>query len=196
MNYLPFYFIVFWVFMSCNNSSSEENIQENKMIDTIVFASKDFALPVLNPNAQEIVGNWPIFQEFKSEALGLKKLHLADLKSKTERLLTQVDSLSKNIPDTLFSNAIQSRISIVKTRINLLNQEVNKGRTNPEEIEKNLTETQKAIVTFLVHINEKVLKDKIDFQRKDDEEKELEKQRKSRDSIFELELKDQKKQWP
>ncbi|MCB0457773.1 MAG: hypothetical protein KDC91_08520 [Flavobacteriaceae bacterium] len=196
MNYLSFYFIVFFFFLSCNNSSSEENLQENKAVDTIVFASKDFTLPALNPNALEIVGNWPIFQEFKAEALGLKNLPLADLKSKTERLLTQVDSLSKNIPDTLFSNTIQSRISIVKTRINLLKQEINKGKTNPEEIEKNLEETQKSIATFLVHINEKVLKDKIDFQRKDDEEKELEKQRKTRDSVFELELKDQKKQSP
>jgi hypothetical protein len=43
----------------------------------------------------------------------------------------------------------------------------------------------------VLQINEKVEKDQIDIQRKDDEAKELKKQRKARDSIFQLELQDQ-----
>lgn len=174
----------------------EETLQQDAKTDSLMFSTQGFTLPILNPQAGKLVENWPIFQEFKAEASGLKNLSLENLKSKTERLLIQVDSLSKNIPDTLFSNAIQSRVAIVKTRIHLLKQESKRGRIRPEEIEKNIEETQKAIAAFLVHINEKVLKDNIDFQRKDDEEKELEKLRKTRDSIFDLELKDQKNKFP
>ena len=191
MKYLPFIYLLFFVFLSCGDTSVEENQLQDVKTDTLLFAEKGFTLPALSPQASKLVENWPIFQEFKAEASGFKNLQLENLKSKTERLLVQVDSLSKNIPDTLFSNAIQSRVTIVKTRVHLLKQEASRGRIRPEEIENNLLETQKAITAFIIQINEKVLKDKIDFQRKDDEEKELEKLKKTRDSIFNLELKDQ-----
>lgn len=192
MNHLLFFFIGLFFFFSCGNASSEDTLSQEKKVDTLRYGGSHFKLPVLHPKANEWVQNWPIFQEFKAEMTTLKKLTLEELKVKSERLLTQTDSLSKNIPDTLFSNAIFSRLTIVKTRVSLLKQEVNKGTIRPQEIEKNLTETQNAVSNFMIQINEKVLKDKIDFQRKDDEEKELEKLQKSRDSIFKLELEDQK----
>ena len=193
MKQLLFFCLLPWVLLSCDDISSEESIKQDVASDSLIFASKDFTLPTLNSQASKIVENWPIFQEFKTEALGLKNLPLENLKSKTERLILQVDSISKNIPDTLRSNTIQSRVAIVKTRVNLLKQEINRGRIRPLEIEKNLEETKIAITTFILQLNEKVVKDKIDFQRKDNEEKELEKQRKTRDSIFEQERKDQNK---
>ncbi|MEZ4857246.1 MAG: hypothetical protein R2781_00375 [Flavobacteriaceae bacterium] len=196
MKHLPLFFLFFTALLSCGKSSSKETLSQDILKDTMRYGAKNFSLPVITPKANEIIENWPIFQEFKAEITSLKELTLEELKNKSERLLVQTDSISKHIPDTLFSNAIFSRVSIVKTRVNLLKQEVNKGTIRPQEIEKNLTETQNAVTNFIIQINEKVLKDKIDFQRKDDEEKELEKQRKAKDSIFKLELNDQKKQLP
>ena len=191
MNYLPFFTLLFLVFLSCGDATSEENISQEVVVDTSVYGKTHFEVPKLIPQANALVDNWPIFQDFRGEALTLKNIKLEDLKIKSEKLLAHTDSLSKNIPDTLYSNAIQSRLTIVKTRIHLLKQEVNRGKTRPEEIENNLVEAQKAIETFVIQINEKVLKDKIDFQRKEGEQKELEKQKKARDSIFKLELEDQ-----
>ncbi|MEZ4794650.1 MAG: hypothetical protein R2773_04090 [Flavobacteriaceae bacterium] len=101
------------------------------------------------------------------------------------------DSLAKHIPDTLFSNAIQSRLTIVRTQIHLLQQEVNKGNPNTENIERSLNNTLKSVNNFIQQINEKIQKDQIDLQRRDNEKKELEKQKKAMDSIYQLELQDQ-----
>ncbi len=191
MKYLLFLLLLFLVLLSCGDASSEENIPQEVVADTTVYGTTGFVVPKLIPQANTLVDNWPIFQDFRGEALTLKNILLEDLKIKSEKLLSHTDSLSKTIPDTLYSNAIHSRLTIVKTRLSLLKQEVNRGKVRPEEIENNLIEAQKAIETFIIQINEKVLKDKIDFQRKDDEKKELEKQNRARDSIFQLELEDQ-----
>lgn len=191
MKYLLFLLLLFLVLLSCGDASSEENIPQEVVADTTVYGTTGFVVPKLIPQANTLVDNWPIFQDFRGEALTLKNILLEDLKIKSEKLLSHTDSLSKTIPDTLYSNAIHSRLTIVKTRLSLLKQEVNRGKVRPEEIETNLIEAQKAIETFIIQINEKVLKDKIDFQRKDDEKKELEKQNRARDSIFQLELEDQ-----
>lgn len=190
MNYLPLFILLFVVFLSCGDTTSEENIPQKIVVDTTVYGITKYVVPKLIPQANALVDNWPVFQDFRNEAQSLTNIKREDLKIKSEKLLAHTDSLSKNIPDTLFSNAIQSRLTIVKTRISLLQQEVNRGRTRPEEIENNLIEAQKAIETFIIQINEKVLKDKIDFQRKDDEKKELEKEKRAKDSIFKLELED------
>ena len=191
MKKLPLLLLVFLMTLSCGDTNVAENTSQEISEDTTVYGVKNFKFPPLNSQASQLIDNWSIFREFNTEATSLKNIRLEPLKIKAERLLAHTDSLSKNIPDTLFSNAINSRITIVKTRVNLLKQEANRGKTRPQEIEKQLEETQKAIATFIIQINEKVLKDKIDFQRKDDEKKELEKQKRARDSIFQLELEDQ-----
>ncbi|MEZ4875256.1 MAG: hypothetical protein R2793_07380 [Flavobacteriaceae bacterium] len=192
MKYLAFLFLIFFGLVSCGEASTDAEQSQGIEIDTTTYGTSNIALPPLHPQALKWVENWPVFEDFRREAISFKNIPLQELKNKSDRLLTFTDSLSKHIPDTLFSNAIQSRLTIVKTRVNLLKQEANKDRTQPERIEKNLEECQLAIKNLIVQINEKVLKDKIDLQQKEEEEMELKKQQKVRDSIFQLELQDQK----
>ena len=49
-----------------------------------------------------------------------------------------------------------------------------------------------AVKNLIVQLNEKFQKDKIDFTRKEDEENELKKQQRYKDSITNLELQDKK----
>ena len=49
-----------------------------------------------------------------------------------------------------------------------------------------------AVNNLIVQLNEKFQKDNIDFQRKEDEENELKKQQRYKDSIVNLELQDKK----
>lgn len=184
--------IVCYLFFACKSKDADSEVI-NTIEDTTVYTLKNLKLPTLSPTAKTVLDNWPIFLEFEKEMASLQPNTLSGLKTKIEKLLVQTDSIGKNIPDTLKANAIFSRLTIVKTRIGLLKQEVARGKTRPEIIQENLIETNKAVNNLIVQINEKFDKDKIDIERKDNEEKELEKQKKARDSIFKLELKDQNK---
>ena len=55
-----------------------------------------------------------------------------------------------------------------------------------------MEELNLAVKNLIVQLNEKFQKDNIDFQRKEDEENELKKQQRYKDSIMNLELQDKK----
>ena len=116
---------------------------------------------------------------------------LENLRVKTEKLLRHTDSLSKKIPDTLYTNAIYSRLVIAKTRVELLKQEINRDIIDSERVEMNIDEANDAIKNLIIQLNEKFQKDGIDLQRIDNEKKELEKQKKFLDSVYQVELKGQ-----
>ena len=67
-----------------------------------------------------------------------------------------------------------------------------RGVIDKDKVEIYITETNDAVKNLIVQLNEKFQKDRIDLQRIDNEKKELEKQKKFLDSVFNVELEDQK----
>lgn len=180
---------------SCGDSSKEDELLGNVVQDTLRYSVKKYTFPQLSNNAREQIENWSVYDDFYAEASTLNGLNLENLRFKTAKLLSHTDSLSKKIPDTLFTSAIYSRLVILRTRVELLKQEVNRDRDviETEKIEVNIAETNTAVENLIVQLNEKFQKDGIDLQRIDNEKKELEKQKKFLDSVYRAELKDQKK---
>jgi len=191
-----FIIVILMLVISCKNDT-QDSLQNNaiKQTDTLLFGNTPLNYPKLQANTKEILKDWPIFNEFQSDSRLLVSISAPNLKTLSAKLLSQTDSLFKSIPDTLQSQAINSRLRVVNTQLALLKQEINKDKLSVEFVEKNIDETRVAIGNLLLQLNEKFQKDRIDLQRKEDEEtelkKELEKQRKARDSIFQLELEDQ-----
>jgi hypothetical protein len=178
---------------SCGNSSPEDDLLGTLAQDTLRYSVKKYNFPPLSNNAREQIENWSVYDDFYAEASTLNGLNLENLRLKTEKLLSHTDSLSKKIPDTLFTSSIYSRLVILRTRVELLKQEVNRGAVITENLEANIEETNAAVKNLIVQLNEKFQKDGIDLQRIDNEKKELEKQKKFLDSVYRAELKDQKK---
>ena len=180
---------------SCGDSTQEDELLGNLVQDTLRYSVKKYPFPPLSNNAREQIENWSVYDDFYLEASTLNGLNLENLRLKTGKLLSHTDSLSKKIPDTLYTSAIYSRLVILRTRVELLKQEVNRDRDviEAERIEANIEETNMAVKNLIVQLNEKFQKDGIDLQRIDNEKKELEKQKKFLDSVYRAELKDQKK---
>ncbi len=185
-------YLVLFIFLSisCGNAEIEENTEQSVASDSTVFGLKKFNFPVLRPNVKEVMANWSVYNDFQQEATTLHKLDLDQLKTKSGKLVSFTDSLSKSIPDTLFTDAIRSRLIIVRTRASLLNQEANKNNYKDSIIEIHISETNTAIKNFMVQLNEKIQKDAVDRARIENEKKELEKQKRYLDSIYQLELED------
>ena len=187
-------FLLFPLFLfSCGNSSLEDELLGVLAQDTLRYAVKKYNFPPLSNNARTEIENWSVYDDFYAEASTLHGLNLENLRLKTEKLLSHTDSLSKKIPDTLFTSSIYSRLVILRTRVELLKQEVNRGVVITEKVETNIEETHAAVKNLIVQLNEKFQKDGIDLQRIDNEKKELEIRKKFIDSVYRAELKDQKK---
>ena len=182
-----------FVWTSCGDSSTEDAIPQIAVQDTMRYGKVNYSFPKLSKSAREQIENWSVYDDFYGEASTLNNINLENLRTKTDMLLLHTDSLSKKIPDTLYTSAIYSRLIILQTRIRLLKQEVNRGNVNSEKVERNIVETNNAVKNLIVQLNEKFQKDGIDLQRVDDEKKELEKQKKFLDSVYQAELRDQQK---
>lgn len=183
------------MFYSCGDPEvaavDETGVDENS---SIRYGSESLQLPELTPGAQAEVANWPAFDDFYEEMSSMNGNTLNSLKIKTERLLLHTDSLSKKIPNVLYTQPITSRLIVLNSRVNLLNQVLNKGKTDSTEIANQLEELTSAATNFLVQINEKLQKDKIDLERVEDEKKELEKQKRFLDSVYKAERADLNRQ--
>ncbi|MEM7086697.1 MAG: hypothetical protein AAF489_10975 [Bacteroidota bacterium] len=181
--------------LSCGNSTSEDELLGSLAQDTMRYGVKKYSFPALSNNAREQIENWSVYDDFYAEASTLHNLNLETLRLKAGKILSHADSLSKKIPDTLFTNAIYSRLVILRTRVELLKQEVNRDGDliEAQRIETNIEETNTAVRNLIIQLNEKFQKDDIDLQRIDNEKKELEKQKRFLDSVYRAELKDQKK---
>ncbi|MBZ0327707.1 MAG: hypothetical protein K8F54_08900 [Altibacter sp.] len=179
------------VLIACGKASEEQvGVQAENINWQGSFGTKGADIPALSEAVKNQIIQWSVFEDFEKEARSINGSTLDKLRNTSERLVHYSDSLSKKIPDTLRNNAVRSRLTVVNTRANMLFQEVRKSRIDSLEVERAIAEMNKATHNLFVQLNEKFQKDAIDLQRKDDEEKELEKQKKFLDSVYKEELRD------
>ena len=193
MKLFIFLFVSLFVFACGNNT--EEPIQETipQKINFSKYGNTDFKLPAISENARAEVIQWGAFEDFEEEAKTLNGHTLEVIQGKSKLMVSHIDSLFKKIPDTLNSPVIYSRLIVVKTRTQILNQEVNKAHLDSVRLQKYFNEMNISVKNLFTQINEKFEKDAIDLQRVDSENKELELQKQFLDSVYKEELKDQKK---
>lgn len=194
MKFLKFPVLIFFAIVSMasceniENQSSETSLNQN--IENMRFGNEAYKFPEISPQASSYVSNWAVFEDFTAEAYDINGNNIDELKVISERLLSRVDSLVKKIPDTLNTQQIYSRVLVAKTRAALLFQEANRAIIDSSKIQEHISEMNIATSNLITQINGKFEKDAIDFERTDNEKKELELQKKKADSIFKAELKD------
>ncbi|MGV6829067.1 MAG: hypothetical protein ACWA45_06680 [Flavobacteriales bacterium] len=191
--YLFLFFSFCFFTLSCTQipDSNQEKVTSNSK--EYLYGNTSFKFPAFSEKAKEQLIKWAIFEDFEMQAKTINGSTIEDLKNKTDILITYSDSLTKKMPDTLKIQPILSRIIVLQTRSQLLHLELNKSRLDSIKIQKSIQNLNHSINNLVLQINEKFQKDHIDFNRKEDEQKELEKQKQFLDSVYKSELKDQKK---
>jgi hypothetical protein len=190
MRFSFFLFIVAGLVFSCGNPSEE--IQKPTNDASIIFGDKNFAFSELSAPTKEQATSWGVLEDFLSEAKNINGSNFESLRISSERMKEYSDSLFKNIPDTLNTKAINSRLVVIKTRSQLLFQASHQDAIDSLRVQNTVEEMNVAVNNLIIHMNEKFQKDNIDFQRKEDEGTELKKQQRYKDSILKLELQDKK----
>lgn len=192
MKFLISILLIAGFIFSCGNSSVENENQDNTNNTSIIFGNTNFVFPELSAPAKVQAVHWGVLEDLFSETKNINGSNYQDLRNLSERLKEYSDSLFKNIPDTLNTKPINSRLLVLKTRSELLFQAAHKDAIDSLNLQNSVSELNSAVKNLIIHLNEKFQKDNIDFQRKEDEENELKKQQRFRDSVMNLELKDQK----
>lgn len=168
-------------FIACGEKQSEEKI--NPESETIHPQKENIEYPPLSPEAQNVISSWQYFQEFENDLKSINKGNLRDYNSETERMVTVADSLLKNIPETLSTTAISSRMRVVNVRIKLLNETLQQPNSQAEKILQNLEEMNTAFTNLLIQINGKFEKENIDFETQTEENLERGQVRQDNDSL-------------
>ncbi|MDN3723172.1 hypothetical protein QRD02_02155 [Aequorivita sp. SDUM287046] len=188
---IPVIIIIGFTF-SCGESSEENQKPASSIDSSIIFGSEDYQFPPLSPPAKEQAVHWGVLEDFLSEAKNLNGSNYQDLRNRSELLKQYSDSLTKNIPDTLDTKPINSRLLVLKTRSALLFQAAHLPSIDSSKVQNSMDELNLAVTNLIVQLNEKFQKDNIDFLRKEDEQNELKNQQRYKDSILNLELQDKK----
>lgn len=183
-------FLLIGFIFSCGNTSDENKNQPTSKDHSVFYGNKNFDFPQLSPPAKEEAVHWGVLEDLLSEVKTANGSNLEALRHHSEQLKLYSDSLFKKIPDTLHTQPINSRLLVVKTRSELLYQVSHQDAIDSAKVQNSLNDLNIAIKNLIVQLNEKFQKDNIDYQRKQDEENELKKQQRYRDSIFNLELQD------
>ena len=162
-----------FVLLSCiDNQPVASSLQIDQVDDTKLFGQADTMLPDFSECSENYISKWPVFEDLITEVLAINQASLKTIQQRSNLLVSRLDSLTKNIPDTLYTQPIYARVIITKTRAAIVKQLANKDRLDTLAIQKAIVEMNLATANLIIQINEKFEKDTQDNSVKNNERKE------------------------
>lgn len=176
--------------MGCKDSGSETEDPEPKEVVTFVYGESNYNPPPISDGTEEEIKQWGIFKDLLKEIEDIHGSDYMKLRTHAENIREYTDSVSNSIPESLNTNPVNSRLLVLKTRAELLYESSHLAAIDTFKIQNSIRELTKATSNLIMQFNEKLQKERIQGQRKEDEQKELEKQAKFRDSVLQVERQD------
>lgn len=162
-----------FVLLSCiDNQPVASSLQIDQVDDTKLFGQADTMLPDFSESSENYISKWPVFEDLITEVLAINQASLKTIQQRSNLLVSRLDSLTKNIPDTLYTQPIYARVIITKTRAAIVKQLANKDRLDTLAMQKAVVEMNLATANLIIQINEKFEKDTQDNSVKNNERKE------------------------
>ena len=156
----------------------------DQVADSKLFGQADAMLPDFSDSSENYISQWPVFDDLITEVLAINQASLTTIQQRSNLLVSRMDSLTKNIPDTLNTQPIYSRVIITKTRAAIVKQVANKDRLDTLEMQKAIMQMNLATANLIIQINEKFEKDTQDNSVKNNELKEKQVLKKRLDSVY------------
>ena len=166
--------------VSCIDSQpGATQTKAEKVTDAKLFGQPDAMLPDFSKSSENYISQWPVFDDLITEVLAINQASLKTIQQRSNMLVSRMDSLTRNIPDTLNTQPIYARVIITKTRAAIVKQEANKGRLDTLSMQQAISQMNLATANLIIQINEKFEKDTQDNKVKNNElqEKEVLKKR-------------------
>jgi len=121
------YLLVFASLMvSCQDDNQERIIEQQKeakkkeVIFNTINAAWQFNIPVMEPGAQAVASGWAEWRDFVNEINLKPKSTIGAFQRKSTTLSKKATDLTKNIPPKYNLPAVKSRISVLTTKVKML----------------------------------------------------------------------------
>lgn len=187
-----FIFFILLVLASCK-SEPQDTQDPNAVSDSIAF-QKPLVLPQqevkLDSTPRNIALKWVEFITAENEIRNLRGSKVIDVADKAPAITEIMQSLKASLPDTLRSNAVESRLTVVLTKSLLLKQFAGQREPDAKKIEQTTTELYSEFNNLKRQMNEKFLKTLEDFEEELDKFEEEERKQRELDSITQLRTND------
>ena len=171
--------IVFVVLSCKDNQPSDSTTNTQQITDIKLFGNPDAMLPDFSESSENYISQWPVFDDLITEVLAINQASLKTIQQRSNMLVSRMDSLTKNIPDTLNTQPIYARVIVTKTRAAMVKQVATKSRLDTLAMQQAISQMNLATANLIIQINEKFEKDTQDNTVKNNElqEKEVLKKR-------------------
>lgn len=183
-------FMVFLFLTSCGDRVENESMENSFISSEVTFGNSAVSVILSEPQVENLIRQWPNLESFINEVRLLKGISYSDLRNKSEILKRHSYSAFDDVPAVFDTQIINSRLLVLQTRSEVLYQWAHNDFVDSDELEIAISEINQAVNNLLLQLSEKLNKDQIDLQRISDEQSELKKQTKFRDSVYDAELKD------
>jgi len=158
------------VVLSCtDNRHSTSQTTPVQITDTKLFGNPDAMLPDFSQSSENYISQWPVFDDLITEVLAINQASLKTIQQRSNILVSRMDSLTKNIPDTLNTQPIYARVIVTKTRAAIVKQVANKSRLDTLAMQQAISQMNLATANLIIQINEKFEKDTQDNTVKNNE---------------------------
>ncbi|RZN84624.1 MAG: hypothetical protein EVB11_00815 [Winogradskyella sp.] len=170
------YIMALAAFFSCGDDNSktttlvlEEQKQETKTITARAIEDFKYNDYILSEDAQKEVAEWSRFQELSTQISFLKKADVTFFTEEKDTLKVFLDSLRISLPENINTNPINSRISVLETKLLKLNNDLTLDNYSVDNKLGSIKDLLIANSNLIFVINKKLEFDKNDVGRPEDE---------------------------
>ena len=155
----------FILLMGCVNDKKpsdmidSETADEKAPITAKIISNLNFTDYALSSNGEKITEDWKKYQELAIQINYLKKADLSFFNGDRDILKGFIDTLKLKIPDTLQTNAIISRTTIIETMLYRLNENLTLDNISDSLKLQSVKEVLVAFSNLNYQINKKLEKD-------------------------------------
>lgn len=157
---------------SCGRSGENDQASNTREVDTTAFQAT-LQVPdeevVLLPEARELTMNWLAYLTAQSEIENFDTYTVNDVISNATPIAEIMLALRESVPDSLKTNSIQTRVSVLYTKAKVLEHMAKRRNDRPEAIRATAEELPVDFNNFKIQINELFLKTLEDFEQELDD---------------------------
>lgn len=164
--------LVFSLLFSCGNNNSDTPSNTENNTDTQVSKITEKAIEalkyddyVLSSDAEQIVVDWLNYQELTTQIGFLKKLDFSFFRNETSVTKEFLTELKTTIPETIDTNPINARLTVVETTLLRLKNNLSIDNLPIEEKLESIKAFLEAVSHLNYLINKKLEFDKTDIER-------------------------------
>ena len=151
--------------ISCNgekqplDTTDQETLSQKGVITARAIENFKFTDYVLSSNGEKVVANWDKYQELAIQVSYLRKADLSFFNGDKALLKGFVDTLKLSVPDTLETNPILSRTTIIQTTLLRLNENLTLDNIDDSLKLQSVKEVLVAFSNLNYQINKKMERD-------------------------------------